>query len=227
MEQATVTEISCGILQNPKCLTRAQSLLYSSYVKELGWQINPQNPSNIQVIEQDNRLLLVDDYDDCSTWFAIYHHHTMMACARLCHDDANGLLEIERYENARKALEPILRQKQTLNLVELNREAIIPLVCGHKPYYALKVLKAVFQHCIAHEQSILTTCNIKEWVALYDLIGWQPIPDYTFKYCQSEPAPVSVYLATPSELIELTSAISDCLSGLSPRPKNMPLIASV
>jgi len=204
-------DIRCGILSEPVCLNNARALLYESYIKHLAWEITHDNPSNIRINHIDHHTTLTDDYDDLSIWFSINHENEVIACARLCREDSNGLLEIERYSNAVESIKPLLEKKAELNILELNREAILPWYTGHKPYYALLLLKNIFEYCVRHKYTILTTCNIEEWLSIYDMISFEYLDNYTFKYFDSEPLPVLVYLATPADLEILINNIDRCL----------------
>ena len=206
--------ITCGVISKPASLIKARALLYESYIKHLGWEIAHDNPSNIKINHTEEHITLTDDYDDLSVWFAINHEDDVIACARLCHNDTNGLLEIERYNNATQILEPLLSEKETLNIVELNREAIAPSYSDQREIYGLLLLKEIFEYCLLNGHSILTTCNIHDWVSIYDLISFKFLDNYTFKYCDSEPLPVMVYLATPKDIRRLLINIDSCLTTL-------------
>lgn len=201
----------CELLTNPSCLVKAKALLYESYISHLAWEIVHENPSNIQISHHNNQTILTDDYDELSSWFALKHDNNIIACARLCYEDNKGLLEIERYENAVRILNPILSKKKSLNLVELNREAILPSN-RMRSFYALILLKNIFLHCLSNNYSVLTTSNIPEWVSIYKMIRFTPLDEYTFRYFDSEPKPVLVYLATSEDLLRLLQNIDYCLN---------------
>lgn len=211
MDDKSIHNVTCGILTDPKCLTNARALLYESYIKDLAWEITHDNPSNIQVNHTGLQTTLTDDYDSLSVWFSISNKEEVIACARLCRDDENGLLEIERYDNAKRCIGPILNQKEKLNIIELNREAILPTYSAQRELYGLILLKEVFEYCLSKNHTILTTSNIPDWIAIYKLIEFEEIKAYTFKYFDSEPAPVLVYLATPNDIKALLLNIDNCL----------------
>ncbi|HRD70193.1 MAG TPA: hypothetical protein PK657_08600 [Legionella sp.] len=198
-------------MTEPRCLNNARALLYESYIKDLAWEITHDNPSNIKIHHMNGHTTLTDDYDDLSVWFSISNKEEVIACARLCREDDQGFLEVERYENARKVIRPILDQKEKLNIIELNREAILPGYSEQRELYGLILLREVFEYCLSRNQTILTTSNIPDWIAIYDLICFKEIEEYTFKYFDSEPLPVSVYLATPSDIRQLVQNINVCL----------------
>lgn len=203
----TTDDIYCGILVQPECLNKARVLLYESYIQHLAWEITHDNPSNIKIHHRDEYTLLTDDYDELSIWFSISRGTEVIACARLCYEDEQGKLEIERYSNARESIADILQTKQRLNILELNREAILPAYSDKKDYYALLLLKTIFSYCIDNNHTILTTSNIRDWVEVYERISFEYLRNYTFKYFDSEPLPVLVYLATPDDLKQLINNI--------------------
>lgn len=211
MDIKNIHKLNCGVLTDESCLNNARALLYESYIKDLAWEITHDNPSNIKIHHLDNHTTLTDDYDDLSIWFSISDPNEVIACARLCQEDKNGLLEIERYENACRIIQPILDQKRKLNIIELNREAILPQYSAQRELYGLILLKEVFEYCLSNNYTILTTSNIPDWIALYELIGFEKIDKYTFKYFDSEPSPVLVYLAPPADIKRLVENINNCL----------------
>jgi hypothetical protein len=203
-------EIACQIIRDKSDLNNARSLLYESYVTHLAWEITNENPSNIKITRDKNRMMLTDDYDNLSIWFSINIQKEVVACARLCKEDKQGLLEIERYENASRALDTILSQKKHLKIIELNREAILPSH-SNKKEYGLLLLKSVFEYCLSQNYTLLTTCNIPDWLSIYNLISFNCLDKYSFRYFDSEALPVRVYLATPEVLIELINRIDSKL----------------
>lgn len=220
-------KIYSKILSEPSCLNNARALLYKSYVKHLSWDIVDNNPSNIKINQCNHQITLTDDYDDLSVWFSVVLNNQIISCARLCGEDSNGLLEIERYENARNTIQPILDKKNELNLIELNREAILPEYSPHKELFGLLLLKRIFEHCLLKNQTLLTTCNISDWTSIYSLIDFKPLTNYSFKYFSSEPLPVQVYLATPEEYIRLIKKINQCLTGHKKEIINLNLIERI
>ncbi|MBA2650992.1 MAG: GNAT family N-acetyltransferase [Tatlockia sp.] len=211
MDIKNIHKVTCGILTEPTCLNHARALLYESYIKDLAWEITHDNPSNIKINQEDGLTTLTDDFDDFSTWFSIRNEDEVIACARLCKEDESGLLEIERYENARRALKPILDHKEKFNIIELNREAIIPRYSEQWELYGLIMLKDIFEYCLSQNHTILTTSNIPDWISIYRLISFKKRDEYTFKYFDSEPLPVSVYLALPTDIKRLIENIDSCL----------------
>lgn len=183
--------------QNIEFINQSRHLLHEYYVNELGWQIQKHNASKIKIISNNTsdipRNILVDDYDSISTWFVGLKGQSVIACARLCGDDNNGLLEAERYSEARLNLSHIFAKKKNLNLIELNREAIHIEYRNYEVY--LLLLKIILQHCISNKQSILMTTCHPDLIYLYKLISFPKMEHASFKYDSSEPVPVNVYLA--------------------------------
>ena len=212
MDIKNIHKVTCGILTEPECLNNARALLYQSYIQDLAWEITHDNPSNIKIHHVDEHTTLTDDFDELSVWFSISNKEAVIACARLCHEDENGLLEIERYENARRCIKPILDQKEKLNIIELNREAILPRYSEQRELYGLILLREIFEYCLAQNYTILTTSNIPDWISIYELISFKGMDEYSFKYFDSEPSSVSVYLATPGDIKRLLENINCCLN---------------
>lgn len=191
-------------------LNKARSLLHHCYLEHLEWEIAHNNPSGIKIQNKNNQTIISDDYDDLSIWFSVLNEGDCITCGRLCHDDANGLLEIERYPNAKKTLHNIFKRKNELNIVELNREATLPkFVNDEKPY--LLLLKSIFEYCIEKKHAVLTTSNLPKWVDIYEKIGFQQLEGAAFKYFDSEPVPVTVYFADNSNIKDMCKKINNLL----------------
>lgn len=189
-----ITHTCFSTTTDRKSINEARHLLYEHYMNELCWEVKAHNPSAIKVIPyNDSKNILVDDYDSLSTWFVGINQESVIACARLCGDDDNGLLEVERYTSARLVLQKILQDKRKLNLVELNREAIHVEHRNYQTY--LLLLKTILKHCILRKQSILMTTPNSDLIHLYKLISFPKIEYGSFKYDPSEPTPVNTYIA--------------------------------
>lgn len=201
-----------NIISDAKNISNEQVLLYECYIRHFAWEITHSNPSNIRIEHVEGLTLLADDYDSISVWFSIKNKDKLLACARICFEDESNLLEVERYSNAKEFLQPILKQKNFLKIVELNREAILASHV-HEKKICLLLLKAIFEYCFNNNYSILTTSNIPEWVDVYKIISFNNIPQYTFKYFDSDPSPVLVYFATPPEIKKLIQHIEKQLLG--------------
>lgn len=202
------------IISDPEHLNKARSLLYYCYLEHLEWEIAHCNPSGIKIQQQGNGAIISDDYDDLAIWFSVLNNNNdddCIACGRLCHNDFDGLLEIERYHNARKSLKDILEKKKQLNIVELNREAVSPKYAENsKPY--LLLLKSIFQYCLNKNHTILTTSNLVKWVEIYDQIGFKRL-NSTFKYFDAEPEPVVAYFACTHDIENMLKKIDVLLTG--------------
>ncbi len=182
------------IINEPEQLNKARSLLHCCYLEHLEWEIAHCNPSGIKIQKWENQAIISDDYDDLAVWFSVLDDNDdCIVCGRLCHNDSNGLLEIERYDNAIKSLKDILQKKNQFNIVELNREAVLPKYADNSKVYLL-LLKLIFEYCLKNNYSILTTSNLIRWVDIYDKIGFKRL-EAVFKYFDSEPEPVVSYFA--------------------------------
>lgn len=200
------------IINEPEQLNQARSLLHCCYLEHLAWEIAHCNPSGIKIQQQGSRTIISDDYDDLAVWFSVLNdNNDCIACGRLCHNDSNGLLEIERYHNAKKSLKDILQKKKQFNIVELNREAILPKYAENKKPYLL-LLKSIFQYCLKKNYAILTTSNLVKWVDVYDKIGFKRL-NAAFRYFDSEPEPVVVYFAHTQDIENMLIEINTFLIG--------------
>lgn len=196
-----------AIDNDPSAIVTVQSILYDYYVNNHLWKINDDNPSGIRIKKNKLQKIIVDDYDAISTWFSAMTNKDVHACARLCREDNECLLEIERYPNAQKKLAHIFEKKKQLNLVELNREAIQPKDVQNV-YVYLSLLQAVFKHCVLYKNSILTTSNLDEWVKVYDLIKFPKMVGSEFKYTDLDEKEVNVYFASQNQIKNILARIN-------------------
>lgn len=187
------SDIHFKVTTNLNLIDQAKSLLYEHYINELQWKIQAHNPSAIKIVASEQKNILVDDYDGISTWFVGIKEQAVIACARLCSEDQNGLLEVERYINGQSTLKKILQEKHTLNLVELNRESIHFQYRNLQTY--LLLFKTIIEHCITNKQSILMTTHDADLIRLYALISFPKLACPSFKYDPNETIPVNSYLA--------------------------------
>lgn len=200
------------IFNDHTTLNEARSLLYQCYFEHFSWEIAHENPSGIKILRDHYQSILCDDYDQIAKWFVAFEQKVCVACIRLCVSDSKGLLEIERYENAKAQLKHLFNQKQTINLIELNREAILPNHC-HQESTMLLLLKSVFEYCLKNKHTLITTTNLPEWVKIYDKIELNKL-NITFKYIDSEPKPVFTYLANLDNIAKVIKNINLKLDSL-------------
>lgn len=197
-----------SIIEDPCTLEKAKTLLYEYYIEKLKWDIHTDNYSGIKIKKTYQQKKFVDDYDDYSIWFSVTNeNNNVLACARLCKEDARGLLEIERYTEAKQLLRPILNSKKQLNLIELNREAILPDNPDYK-VASLVLLKFIFNYCLTHNYSVLTTTNIPEWLTLYNSLPLIKLFDCQFRYAETDPNPVEVYFIKNRNLNNILTKIN-------------------
>lgn len=191
--------------QNSTGLNQARILLHDYYVRHLHWEIPENNPSGLHIRDQLKFQWIEDDYDLSARWFVLKDSKQVIACARLCFPDSQGLLEIARYGNACSVLNSVFETHKK-NLVELNREAILMTHVNYKACYLL-LLQAIFEYCLERQQVLLTTTNIKEWVKCYKRIGFAHQAAYQFKYFDHEKKPVNVYIAEMKDLENMLGVI--------------------
>lgn len=204
-------QLTASIISDPNTLHQAKILLYKYYIEALKWEIPLDNCSGLKIQGKDSQAQIIDDYDDHSAWFSsVNEYGNVLACVRLCKNDSNGVLEIERYNTAKKQLQSILNLKAKLNIVELNREAtLFPL--ANNQAHGLLLLKAVFYYCLKYRHSILTTTNITEWLKLYDSLLFPRLRNSQFKYSENDPAPVEVYFAKTDAIAKMLNKINNLL----------------
>jgi hypothetical protein len=184
------------------------ALLYDYYVDHHGWNISKENPSGITIKTLNGKNSLVDNYDQYSIFFSVTNKNgDILSCARLCAEDEEHFLEIEKYKNAKECLQHILIKKQELNILEMAREGInLNYLDDEKPY--LLLLREVFNFCLNGKHSLLTTTNLPEWEKIYKCIGFPELENVKFKYFDDEPTEVKIYFSLASQAEEIIKRIN-------------------
>jgi hypothetical protein len=204
-----------SVIEDVNTLEKAKTLLYDYYIETLKWDIPTDNYSGIKIKKICQQKKFYDDYDDYSIWFSVTNEiNDVVACARLCKEDTAGLLEIERYSEAKQRLRSILNLKEQLNLIELNREAILPCYPDNK-VSGLLLLKLIFNYCLKHKYSVLTTTNISEWLTFYNCLPFTRLHHCQFRYVETDPNPVEVYFINYKNLNNILTKIDFYLKSSS------------
>jgi len=189
-----------------KMLNQARSLLYHYYVEVCGWKIYKDNPSGIRIEKSKEGFMLNDDYDEQSIWFLLYLKQHPIGCIRICGSGPQNILEMEKYANAQNRLKHIFSQRKQLNLVEFNREVVLPqYVCNES---LLSLLEAPLIYCLQKNCSILTSCVFKEWYTIYTMLGFKRLTESQFKYHDTDPNYVDIFFTKNSSLSEIVSNIA-------------------
>lgn len=195
--------LKASTINNLEALNQARCLLYNCYVKEMQWHIEQNNYSGLYVDKTNPHFKLIDDYDEIATWFSVKNENEVVACARLCPEDANGKLEMERYPEAKKMLWPTLGElKKKFRVVELNREAILPDDETDSVVRPL-LLKKIFEYCILNRCAVITATPIKEWLTLYERLSFPRLGGCQFKYADADAEKVTVYFASDDTIQQM------------------------
>ena len=142
----------------------------------------------------------------------------MIACARLCGHGSQELLELERYANARKSLSTLLLRKHTLNLIELNREAMDPRYRNNHVYILL--LRMMVNYCLEKNYTLITTTNMSEWVSIYNEIKLPKQNGFEFKYFNTDTDSVNVYFASCYDLHAILNKLNSYLQRSDKRERS-------
>jgi hypothetical protein len=218
-----IAPVLCNMTSGVKESERSvavQAFLYDYYINELNWSFPDDNASGLKKSKCDGKRILVDDYDSASIESSLFYVEEsktseIVASARICKADENNLLELERYEDAQRCLKPYFENKDELNIIELNREAILPAFSVDWRVY-LTLLRKVFAYCSEHNYSILTTTNFLEWKQVYSLINFTNLKNCQFKYTDTDPESVDSYFAKHDTVGNIVNNIDLILFGSSP-----------
>jgi hypothetical protein len=206
------------ILEDQADISKAQQLIFQTYVQGQNWHIPNDNLSGIHVHTNFNgETILMDDYDKFSIWAGIFYNKKLIACGRIVNRDNNGLLEIERYPISDKLRSKICISSLA-NLVELNRSAI------HQDYRNTiawpSLLNFAFEYCEKMGLSAIATTAYDKVKQFHSAIGFKVIEGESFKYHSNDESSVDVYFADFSrgdicKIIKTLDQISDKKNKLS------------
>ena len=179
-------------IEDSNLIEDASALLYEVYIKQLGWQFSPDNPSQIRVEIKNNRHILIDRFTDSSVWFGAFDSSTIIGCIRLVRADGNNKLEIEGYKSSHVIQKYLPDNKDYC--VELSKAAILKRP-GKLRARIRDIMLVAFQYCQENGYSISISPTNNPIRRILDEIGCPLIKPDAFKYEPHDPSPVSLYFA--------------------------------
>lgn len=140
-------------------------LAYQCYVKDLGWEPEPGNPSEFRIVEAVDGLLLDDALSYKATYFSYQHQGQLVAAGRFLLGTFSDV-EISRYQ-------PRLVEKfSSQRLAEVNR------ICVDRRYLESPFLPRMFQGLLRYLgekklcDRVLTTVAFPNPGALFLKLGF-------------------------------------------------------
>lgn len=180
--------ITTEIIDNPDLIEDACALLYDSYIEQGKWVFSKDNPSEIRIEIKNGRKLLVDKFVETARWFGVFDNGRLIGCARLCGMDRNNKYEVEGYP----ASQPIHEFLPRVNCMEMGKVAV------SKDYKGKRIINliylAAFEYCQRNKFSVFTCIGNVYIKSLFQRIKLPPKIDQTFKYEETDPTSVSLYL---------------------------------
>ncbi len=200
--------LQVNMIHDLDSLNEARSLLYHCYIEKMKWDIQQNNCSGIHVDIIKQKFCLVDDYDQIAIWFSVKQQGKIVACARLCPEDLNGKLELERYPEAQRILGfTVEKLKREFRVIELNREAILPHYAAGNSARIL-LFKKIFEYCILNRYAIITATHIQDWTRFYNHILFTELKGLQFKYSAADLEKVTVYFASQKNIQEMNNKLN-------------------
>lgn len=194
------------ILRDSASLDDARHLLYQIYIREVGWQTNPECPTGFYVGSDENgRGLLCDVFDKDAVWFGAYDGNELIGVARAVHrKNKTGKLDLELYNSCQlPSLTNILSAERNPNLIEVQRGAVAKDHRGGTVIY--KIFMSIFSY--AHRRSLNVVCTtvFPTLMTFFDKTGLKLV-ERNFTYGEDkDETPAHIYYC---QFQRLDSAIS-------------------
>jgi hypothetical protein len=200
--------LQVDLIHDSQTLNEARNLLYYCYVEKMKWEIKQNNYSGIRIEKVKKKFCLVDDYDSIAIWFSVKQKNQIVACARLCPEDFNRKLELERYPEAQQILGITLKElKNKFHIVELNREAILPHFSAGD-FARILLFRKIFEYCTLQKHTIITATHVQDWVNFYNDILFPKLSGLQFKYSNTDTDKVTVYFAHEENIKKMSDKLS-------------------
>ncbi|XP_065054732.1 uncharacterized protein LOC135683415 isoform X2 [Rhopilema esculentum] len=188
---------------------QAQALIYDVYVREMGWMFAKNNPTGFRIEKSDcGKSLLTDDLEDHSNWFGVFEEDRVVAVARRVHRNAQGHLDLTRYESSKKP--QIARAVCPVNneyVYEIQRCAIA------KEYRGTNVIMCVFHYLFLNAAmnnfSIVGTSPVGKMKSfLLSTLRLRAI-DHNFLYSENLEGPSTVFHLTVEEGLRASDILEE------------------
>ena len=180
--------LTTEVIENVDLIDDACALLYETYIEQANWKFSPDNPSGIRIDIKNGKHLLVDNFTHQSRWFGVFDDDKLIGCARLTGLDANGRYEVEGYEASRVVHDFIPRS----HCMEMGKVAVA------KDYKGKRIINliylAAFEYCQRNKFSVFGCLSNTYIKSLFHRIKFNPKIEQAFRYEETDPTPVSLYL---------------------------------
>lgn len=176
---------------NEREVDSATYLLHKEYVIKSGWKFSSENPSEIKVITKNNQDILVDRITRYAIWFGAFDKSKLIGCIRLFKAIENVPFEIETYPAAKNSIDKFIDMSEK-NLYECSRP------CVDFEYIDAGILEKlylkVFYFCRREKASLFGTSPNKDVHTVLKKIGLEFKKENAFKFENTNPTPVSLYV---------------------------------
>lgn len=202
------------ILTTSAQIDMARQLIYQVYVEEGQWRPSFNNPSDFDIVKSSHSLapMLVDRFDDYSTWLGIFDEtrDEPIACGRISSRDQHGKFELQYYSEQLIQLKEIDIQSNPY-VFTIGRSAILPEYRGTAAWLIL--LRQAFLYCHEHKHSVFSSTNLDKVQRVHDDIGYPCIEGVSFQYEFSQSAEAKVYYAAyPNETLTIIDNLDILIS---------------
>ena len=197
------------ILRDPSSVDDARHLLYQVYVREVGWQTNPETecPTGFYIgSDKNGRGLLCDVFDENAIWFGAYtEDNELVGVARAVNrKNKTGKLDLELYNSCQlPSLEHVLCEDRNPDIIEVQRGAVAK---GHRGGTIIyKIFISIFSYAKKSSLNVVCTTVFPTLMTFFDKTGLELL-ERNFSYGEEgDETPAHIYYC---QIQKLNSAIS-------------------
>lgn len=168
-------------------IENACALLYDIYIKQIQWEFNPENPSNLRIVTNKKRKLMVDKFTENAIWFGAFDGDNIIGCGRLCGVDEHGKFEVHGYETSK-----VIHKYLNNNCIEAGRVAVNPDYRKQKIIH--KLYLKLFEYSYKNRLNIFGCVSNSYIRSIFNKINLPLIKENAFKYEANDKSFVNFYL---------------------------------
>ncbi len=184
--------IQVRILDNPKLIEDACALLYEEYCKKGGWQFSENNPSELKIINQNDKTVLVDRITEHAIWFGAFDDNKLIGCIRCFKATKNTLFEISKYKTAEDIVKKYINPNLP-NIYEGSR------ACVSSEYKGQNIIIMLYLNMLEYikqaQASVFGSASNGYIKSILKRIEWPCKKEDAFWFEDTDSSPVNFYLA--------------------------------
>lgn len=173
-------------------IEEAGALLHKEYIATGTWVFSNNNPSQLQVMTNNNRAYLTDRITPYAIWFGAFDTDTIVGCIRLFKATSDVPFEIETYPSASDIVKQYIEPNKP-NLFEASRACVDSAYKGQA--ILPKLYLAIAEYCAEEKAAVFGSASNGYVKSVLRHIEWPCKKEEAFKFEETDPAAVNFYLA--------------------------------